>query len=226
MVEDWSLITLMALQDSWQIFLGFVPKIIGAVFIFVIGWLIAIGIAKLIAEILTRIGFDKLFEKSDWKEAFEKADLNVNPSDFIGAICKWILVIVFLLASVEILGLIQFTFFLKGIITWLPNLIVAVAIFVVAVVVADILEKILKASIKKIGVRYASFLGMAIKISIYVFAGLAILLQLGIAKSIINTLVMGIVGMISLAVGLSFGLGGKETAARILEDIREKISDR
>ena len=104
---------------------------------------------------------------------------------------------------------------------WGPN-----PIFVVAVILADILEKIVRAGVRKIEIGYAEFLGAAVRWAIYVFAGLAILLQLGVTPTIINTLVIGFVGMITLALGLAFGLGGKEAAAKLIEKIGEKISER
>lgn len=226
MVQDWGLVTLQALQNAWQSFLSFVPILIGAIIVFVIGWFISVGVGKLIAEILTRIKFNKIFEKAGWKEALAKAELKVNPSEFIGAICKWILIIVFLLAAVEILGFVQFAIFLKSVLSWLPNLIVAVAIFVVAVILADILEKIVRATVKKIEIRYVEFLGAVVKWAIYVFAALAILIQLGVTPTIINTLVVGFVGMIALAFGLAFGLGGKDAAAKLIEDLKEKVSEK
>jgi len=223
-IQNWSIITLQALQNVWQVFLNFIPNLIGAIIIFVIGWFISIGIGKLVAEVLNRLKFNKIFERTNWKEALEKAEIKVNPSEFVGAICKWIFVIVFLLASVEILGFVQFAAFLRSVISWLPNLLVAVAIFVVAVILADILEKIVKASVKKIEIGYTDFLGTLIRWAIYIFATLAILLQLGITPTIINTLVIGFVGMIALAFGLAFGLGGKDVAARLIQDLLEKIS--
>jgi len=225
-VQDWSIITLEALQGAWTGFLLFLPRLIGALVVLIIGWFLAVGLGKLISEILKQLRFNKIFDRAGWKEALQKADLKVDPSEFIGAICKWILVIVFLLASVEILGFVQFAAFLKSVVTWLPNLIVASAIFVATVIITDILEKVLKASVRKMGVGYAGFLGVTIRWSIYIFAGLAILLQLGVTPTIIDTLIKGVVGMITLAFGLSFGLGGKEAAAKFIEDIKEKISER
>ena len=226
MIADWSSITLLALQDAWQGFLTFIPVLLGAIIVFVIGWIISIGVGKVISEILSRLKFNKLFERTGWSEALTKAELKVTPSNFIGAICKWILVVVFLLASVEILGFVQFADFLRSVIVWLPNLVVAIAIFVVAIIIADILEKITKAAVKRIEIKYAEFLGMVVRWSVYIFAGLAVLLQLGVTPSIINTLVIGLVGTIALALGLSFGLGGKDAAARLIEEIRTKISER
>ncbi len=225
-VQDWSIITLEALQGAWRGFLMFLPRLIGAIVVLVIGWFLAVGLGKLIAEILRQLKFNRIFERAGWKEALQKAELKVNPSEFIGAICKWILIIVFLLASVEILGFVQFAAFLKGIVAWLPNLIVAAAIFVVTVILTDILEKVFKASVKKMGVDYAGFLGVSIRWAIYIFATLAILLQLGVTPTIIDTLIKGFVGMITLSFGLAFGLGGKDAASQFIGEIKAKISEK
>jgi len=225
MIQDWTTITIQALQNTWQGFLNFIPNLIGAIIIFIIGYFIALGIGKLVAGILIRLKFNKIFERIGWREALEKAELKVNPSEFVGAIFKWILVIVFLLVSVEILGFVQFAAVLNKLISWLPNLIVAILIFVVAVIVADILDKIIRASVQKIGVKYVGALGGMIRWAIYIFAGLAILVQLGVAQSLINTLITAVFGMIALAFGLAFGFGGKDAAAKIIEDLRRKISE-
>jgi hypothetical protein len=226
MVQNWATITLEALQGAWQGFLLFLPRLIGAFIVFIAGWLIALLIGKLITEILKKLKLDRFFERTGWKEALEKAEIKVTASQFIGEIFKWILVIVFLLAAVEILGLTQFAEFLKRIVLWLPNLIVAVAIFVVAIIVADILEKIIRASVKKMELGYGGFFGTLVKGAIYVFAVLAILLQLGVTPQIVNALIFGLIGTISLALGLAFGLGGKDAAAKFIEEIRKKLSEK
>jgi hypothetical protein len=204
MVQNWATITLEALQGAWQGFLLFLPRLIGAFIVFIAGWLIALLIGKLITEILKKLKLDRFFERTGWKEALEKAEIKVTASQFIGEIFKWILVIVFLFIAVEILGLTQFAEFLKRIVLWLPNLIVAVAIFVVAIIVADILEKIIRASVKKMELGYGGFFGTLVKGAIYVFAVLAILLQLGVTPQIVNALIFGLIGTISLALGLAF----------------------
>jgi len=226
MVQDWSFITFSTLQSMWERFLVFIPAFLAAVIIFIIGWFIAIAIGKIIAQILSRLKFDNLFGKTGWKEALAKAEFKVSPSEFIGAIFKWILVIIFLMISADILGLTAFVVMLQKIIGWLPDLIISVTILVVAIIVADILEKIIKASVKKIEVKHVAALGTAVRWAIYIFAVFAVLLQLGVATTIINTLVIGFIFMISLAFGLAFGLGGKEAAAKFIEDFKEKISEK
>ena len=224
MNQDWYLITYESLLDLWRGFLKFIPSLLAAIIVFVIGWLIAEAISKIISRILKVLKLDQVFERANWREALEAAEIQVNISEFIGGICKWILVIVFLSIAVEILGLVQFAAILNKLISWLPNVIIAVAIFVVAVIVADILDRLIRASVKKIGVKYSGLLGVIVRWAIYIFAGLAILFQLGVAQTVIQSIIIGFVGMIALAMGLAFGLGGKDAAAKLIEDLTGKIS--
>jgi len=224
-VQSWSSITVNALQNLWEGFIDFIPELIGALIVLIIGWLIASWIGKLVAEILKRLRIDRIFEKSKWDEALEKAEFKMKMSEFIGGIIKWILVIVFLMATVEILNLKAFSNFLGSIVAWLPNLVVAAAIFVVAVILSDFIEKLMKAIVSKMDVGYTKVLGSIIRWAIWIFAILAILSQLGVAEVIINTLVQGFVGLIVISSAIAFGLGGKDVAKEILQGLRNKMKE-
>jgi len=224
-IQNWIVITLDSLQQLWQSFLLFTPRIIGALIVIIIGWFVAMLIGKIVAEILRRIKFDTLFEKGVWKQALTKAEWKIDPSGFIGAIVKWVLFIVFLKAAVEILGLLQFAIFMGDIVKWLPNLVVAAAIFVVAVIVSDYLPKIIRAGAEGVKIRYSNIIETIVKWAIWIFAILAILIQLGIAEELFMTLFTGFVAFLVIAGGLAFGLGGKDTAADILEDLRKKLKE-
>lgn len=223
MIIDWYTVTVQALQDLWQKFLLLSPRVIGAIIIFLIGWFIALGIGKLVTEILKRVKFNTIFEKGSWKSALDKAEIKIDASGFIGTIVKWILVIVFLLAAVEILGLPQFAGFLNMVLGYLPNVVVAALIFVVAVVIADILEKIVRAAVEGAKFGYGQVAGAIIKWSIWIFAILAVLIQLGIGKQLFLTLFQGFVALMVIAGGIAFGLGGKDVAAEILKKMKDKL---
>ncbi len=225
MVLDWYSVTVQALQNLWQGFIGFIPVLIGAIIVFVIGWFISIGVGKLITEILKKLKFNQLFEKEGWKTALSRAEIKVDAAAFIGAIIKWVLAIVFLLAAVEILGFNQFAGFLRSVIEYLPNVIVAALIFVVTVILVDIVEKVVRAAVESIKVGYGQMVSAVIKWSIWIFAILAILYQLGVARPFMETLFTGLVAMMVLALGISFGLGGKEVAGEMLQDLKRKLKE-
>lgn len=226
MVSSWAVVTRDALLNLWQAFLNYIPMVFGAILVLVIGWFVATIIGKLIAEILKRIKFDQIFEKGGWKAALSKAEIKVDPSGFIGAIIKWILIIVFLMAAIQILGIDQLADFLKGILGYLPNVIAAAAIFVVTVILVDIVEKVVRTAVESFKVGYGQVVSVVVKWSLWVFAILAILTQLKFEAAdwimgLINTAFMGLVAMIALA----FGLGGKEVAAEILQELKKKLKE-
>lgn len=223
MIFDWVNITRDALSDLFFGFVNFVPVLFGALVVFIIGWFISVGVGKLVADVLKKVRFNQVFERGNWKEALAKADIKVDPAGFVGAIFKWVFVIVFLLAAVDILGLTAFAVFLQGILDYLPNVIVAALIFVVAVVIADIVEKVLRAAVESTQVGYGHLVSIIVKWSIWVFAIIAILIQLQVAVFLLQTLFTGLVAMLAIAGGLAFGMGGRDTAGEILEDVKRKL---
>jgi len=223
MITDWYSVTIEALQGLWQGFLNFIPSLIGAIVVFVIGWFISIGIGKLVAEILKKLRFNRIFEKGAWKEALEKAEFKVDAAGFVGAIVKWVLVIVFLMAAVEILGLDEFAGFLNSVLGYLPNVVVAAFIFVAAVIIADLLEKVVRATVESIRVGYGHLVGVIVKWSIWIFAILAILMQLKVAPDLVLTIFTGFIAVLVISAGIAFGLGGKEVAGEIVGNLYKKL---
>ena len=223
--QDWSVVTVQALQDLWAGFLNFIPKLIGSMIIFIVGWFLAIWIGKLVAEVLRRIKFDSLFLKTKWEEAMGKADVKMRMSSFMGVITKWILVIVFLSVAVEILGLSQFSGFIREIVAWLPNVVVAAAIFVAAVIISDLAEKLVRTIVQKMNVGYAGMAGAIVRWAIWIFAAFAILGQLDVATEITQILMAGIVALVVISTSIAFGIGGKDLAKDLLEGARRKMKD-
>ena len=223
MPQDWLYVTIAALQDLWLGFLYFIPNLIGALAVFVIGWFASSWLGWLVSKVLNLVKLNQLFSRGRWDEALEKAGIKADVAGFIGQICRWILVLVFLSAAVEILGLTRFAILFSQIVAWLPNIIVVVLIMVVAVILADILEKIAVAPIAKAKIRTAQAVAIVVRWSVYIFSLLAILMQLNIASPLVQTLFTGFIALIVIGGGLAFGLGGKDLAKQILEDLYQKM---
>jgi len=221
-MTDW-ISNFQGLQDFWQGFVIFLPKLILALIVFLIGWIFAAGIGRIIQEILKKLQLDKLTQMKKWGKSFEKADFDFAPSEFIGGLCKWILMIVVLSISVEMLGLNQFSIFLNRVVIWLPNLLVAILIFVAIAIISSFTEKLVRASVHGTRVGYEKLAGAITKWAIWIFGIAAILIQLGIASNLIMVIFQGFIYLLTIAGGLAFGLGGKEVAADILKDLRDKF---
>lgn len=220
---NWLDILTSSFQASWVGVIGFVPNIIGAIIVFIIGWIIAVGLGKLVKQVVDAIKVDQLLEKMGVKEVLEKANLRLDSGAFVGALVRWFLIIVFLLAVTEILRLPEVTGFLRDVLLYIPNIIIAVVIMLAAVLLANVLHRIVKATVSAAGLASADFLATLTRWAIFVFAFLAALIQLGIAPALINTLITGLIAMLAIAGGLAFGLGGKDYASQLIEKVRRDI---
>ena len=157
-------------------------------------------------------------------EVLKRAGFNLDSGRFVGDLVEWFVIIVFLVASLDVLGLTQVNNFLQQVVLlYLPQVIVAVLILLIAVMIAAAMQRVVVGSAMAAGVRSANFLGAVTKWAIWIFAVLMALFQLGIAAPFVQTLFTGVVVAISLALGLSFGLGGQQAAAGFIEKVREEI---
>jgi len=199
------------------------PAIFWAILVFFIGWFISKWIGQIAAAFLGKIRLNQVLKRMGLEEALTKIDVRLNAPKFFGEIVKWFFVILFLMAASEILGLTQFSQFLEKAIGYYPNIFIAALIFVVAVFLADFSQKIVVGTLEKEKITYSRFLGRAIRWAIWLFAILAILYQLQITPSLILAILIGMVATISIALGIAFGLGGKDLAAKILKELEEKF---
>lgn len=222
-VLSWAEETTNSLIEIWQGFVEFIPALLGAIVVFLIGWIISVALGKLVAEILKRIQFNKIFETGEWKRAMQRADIKVDASAFIGAIIKWVLLVVFLIVAIKVLGFKDLEGFFNEVLAYLPNVVVAAFMFVVAVIIADIVEKVVRVAVEGAKMGYGAVVGAIVKWSVWIFAIFAILLQLGIARALVTTMIQGLVALIVIAGGIAFGLGGKDLAAEVLRDLKTKL---
>jgi len=199
------------------------PAIFWAILVFFIGWFISKWIGQIAAAFLSKIRLNQVLKRMGLEEALTKIDTHLNAPKFFGEIVRWFFVILFLMAASEILGLTQFSQFLEKAIGYYPNIFIAALIFVVAVFLADFSQKIVVGTLEKEKITYSRFLGRAIRWAIWLFAILAILYQLQITPSLILAILIGMVATISIALGIAFGLGGKDLAAKILKELEEKF---
>ena len=224
-VQSWTEVVTASLQTLWSGFIGFLPSLLGAVIVFIIGWLIAVVLSKLVAQIIRVLRIDQILGKIGLKRSLDRANLKLDTGKFIGELVKWFFIIVFLMAATDILNLPQVTDFLKQIILYIPHLIVAVLILLAAVLIANFLQKLVKASVEAAGLRGSNFLGTVTKWAVLVFGILAALLQLGIVPALIQTIFTGFVAALAIGVGLAFGLGGKDLAGQILSKLKRDVSE-
>ena len=226
-IQTWSDILFSSFQSIWSGVLLFLPRFLLALIVFIIGWIVAVTLGRLVSQIVAFFKVDKVLQKTGIEEPLARGGLRLNSGAFVGGLVRWFFLIVFLMASIDILGLDQVNIFLREVVLlYLPNVIVAALILLVGALLADALQRVVASSAKAAKITSAHFLAGISKWSIWIFAILAALYQLGIAGAFVQTLFTGFIAMVALAGGLAFGLGGKEAAARTIEKLRRDISEK
>jgi hypothetical protein len=224
---SWSQVFNDSLLQLWFGFVQFTPKLIVAIVFFIIGWMLGSVISKAFVQVFAALKIDKLFASIGTDNLLRKAGMNLNTGYFVGQVAKWFVVIVFLLPSLNLVGLDYIASFLKDdVLGFLPRVVIAAFILIIATMVSEATSKLVIASTKAMSLHSANLLGAIAKYAVWVFALIIAFGQLGIAETYMNTLFAGIIGMLALGGALAFGLGGKEAAARFLAKLSEEASHR
>lgn len=194
-----------------------------AAVVFFIGWVVAELAGNLSRRLINLLKVDQLLAVLGIKQVFKHSGINLHIANTVGVIVKWLIIGVFLVAITDIFGLRQVADFLTKVTDYLPNVIAAAVILIIGLVVANALGEVAVKFAKVYNFAAPQLVGALARWSILVFSFLAILVQLKIAASLVQTLFTGIVAALALAFGLAFGLGGKELASRILNRLIREL---
>ncbi|HAS84640.1 MAG TPA: hypothetical protein DCS23_01000 [Candidatus Yonathbacteria bacterium] len=226
-ISDWGVQLSSAFTGIGVQVLQFLPKLLLAIIIFIAGWVVGSVLSEVVSKIIKAIKIDSILESAGARGLLDKAGFNLNTGAFLGGLVKWFIIIVFLVTALDILKLEAVTAFLTNVVLgYIPQVIVATLILVVAAVLADLSQKVLSGGARALDSKHAGMVGGVARWSIWIVAILAALNQLGIAGPMMQTLFTGLVAMLAIAGGLAFGLGGKEAAANYIEKLRGDISNR
>lgn len=225
-IQTWAQVLQQSFYNLLTGVVAFIPNLLFAIVILLIGWFLASWLGWVISEALKALKVDHALRSAGFDSVVSRAGYKLDSGAFLGALVKWFVILIFLIASLQILNLGQVTFFLQQIVVgFLPNVIIAVLILLVAAVIAEVAQGVVTGSARAAGITAAGFAGTMARWAIWLFAILAALSQLQIAQGILQTLFTGVVVALALAFGLSFGLGGQDSAAKFLEKTREEMKN-
>src|SRR3989344_2130113 len=208
----------------WNGFAEFVPKLLAAIVIFLIGWAIANLLGKVVMHIVQSVKLDSLLRSARVEEILARGGFKLDSGAFLGGLVRGFLIVVVLVASLVVLCLNQVNVFLQGVLAYLPKVIAAVLIMLAAVLIAEFLARVVSGAAQAVAVKSSNFLGTATRWVIWIFAVLAALDQLNIATAFANILFTGVVVAFSIAAGLAFGLGGQDAAGKFIEKLKGEIA--
>jgi hypothetical protein len=213
----------MSLRDLYLRFINFLPNFLVAVIILVVGWVVAVFVAKIIKQILHTIKLDEIGDKLGLDEVSARTGMKMTVSGTVAWLVKWFLLIAVFLAAAEILGLTQISAFLNQVLLYIPNVIAGAAILLVGTMMARFLANLVRHSVQAAGLASADLLAAVTQWAVMIFTVLATLSQLQVAKPFVDTLFTGIIAMLAIAGGLAFGLGGRDHATKVLNKIEKDI---
>lgn len=225
-LNTWSDIFSLSFTNLWLGVSVFIPKLLVAIVIVLVGWGLGVLFGRVVSQIIKAIKIDEALRRAGVENFLNKGGLNLDSGKFLGGLVRWFIYLVFLVGALDVLKLTQVTEFLKQILNYLPQVIVAVLILIAAGLIADVMKKIVLSSAMGAEISSAGLLATVTKWVIWVFAILVALSQLGIAAGFIQTIFTGLVVALSLGLGLSFGLGGQEAASKVLDKVSKEISSR
>lgn len=224
LIQTWGQVFQVSLLNLWYGFIGTFPKIVFVIVLFIIGWIVAKTIAKLVTAGIDALKIDSLFKSAGTEEILARAGWKLHIGAFVGWIIKWLILLGFLVTSADLLGLSGVTMFLSAIWFYIPQVLLAALILVAGTILADFVRKVITGSAAMAQVRASKMVGTIAYYAIWVLSIVTALDKLGILGYFGQVLFTGVVVMLAVAFGLAFGLGGKEAAARFINRAADDLS--
>lgn len=215
---NWTNSLWLGLTAGLQRFMVGIPTVLGALLILLIGWIISGIVGRLCTTLFRTLHVDSLAERIKVNDFLQKAGTRLKASQILGLALKWVTFLVFITMATNQLGLPQVTEIVNRMLAYIPNILVAMLVLGLGAFLAQLVSGVVRGAAAEAGLSNSELLAKLASGAVMVFAIIAAVNQLGIAPVVVNTLYIGLVAAISLALGLAFGLGGRDTAARLTEE--------
>lgn len=205
---------------------NFLPTLVGALIVLIVGWFIAKLLQKVVTQVLKIARLDVLSEKAGIASILAKGEIKYTLAELIGVIIYWLLILVVVIATLDALNLKVAAELLDRVVLYVPNVIAAIFILVLGMFFAALLGAVVRTTASNAGISYAKNLGQITQVSIVVFAVLITLGQLGVRTLILDQAILVLLASLGLGLALAFGLGSKEIAGRIMSELVDKWKKR
>jgi Conserved TM helix len=223
--QSWGDAMMGSVSQGLAVFMAAIPKLIGFAIILVIGWFLASLIGRGIAALLRTVRFNELAQRSGFADFVTSMGVQTDSSGFIALLSKGFIRLLALVVAFDALGLPAVSDVMRQALLWLPNLVVGLVILVLGGLAANAVAGVVRGATDRAGLGEPATMAAIAKATVWAFAIVVAVNQIGIAQTLINTLFVALVGGAALAFGLAFGLGGREAAAELISDWRQKTRD-
>ncbi len=216
-ITDWGVAIYTSLTTALALAFAFIPKLIGFLIILLVGWIVASALSKALTWLLKKVGFERMATRVGLTRLEQQMGVSLNTAEILGKVLYWFVFLIFLVSAVDALGLTTVSNILTQVIAYIPNVFVAILVLFLGTLVATFMADIVRGATSSARIGNPGVFATIARYAILGFAGLVALEQLQIAPALLNILFTAIVGAAALAFGLAFGLGGRDTAARLLD---------
>ena len=221
-VIEWENLIADPVRQMLARILGYLPILLGALVILIVGWIVARAIRRILDWLLKTIRFDALADKAGISAILRKGDLKISAREVVSSLVYWLIMIMVLVMTVDALGLPKASDVLASLFAYVPKVIAALLVLVVAMFLASFVSGIVRTAAGNANLPKPEIFAGISRWAIIIFAVTISLEQLGIAPLLVTATFNIILGGVCLALALAFGLGGKDAAAKYLEELRKK----
>jgi hypothetical protein len=223
-VIEWNNLIVEPVRQMLTRIMAYLPVLLGALIILIVGWIVAKAIRRLVDWLLKTVRFDALADKAGISEILSKGNMDVSAREVVSSIVYWLIIIMVLVMTVDALGLPKSSDILESLFAYVPKVIAALLVLIVAMFLANFVSGIVRTAAGNANLPKPQILAGISRWAIIIFAVTISLEQLGIAPLLVTATFNIILGGICLALALAFGLGGKDAAAKYIEELRKKRS--
>jgi len=223
-VIEWENLIVEPVRAMLTKIMAYLPVLLGALVILIVGWIVAKIIRSIVNGVLKVVRFDALADKAGISKVLQKGDLKITARQVISSLVYWLIIIMVLVMTANALGLPKASDILSNLFAYVPKVIAALLVLVVAMFLASFVSGIVRIAAGNAKLPKPELLAGISRWAIIIFAVTIALTQLGIAPLLVTATFNIILGGIVLALALAFGLGGKDAAARYLEELKQKRS--
>jgi hypothetical protein len=221
---DWGNLIVEPVREMLAKIMAYLPLLLGALLILIVGWIIARIIRSMVNGVLKVARFDALADKAGISEVLRKGDIKTTAREVVSSLVYWLIIIMVLVMAANALGLPKASDILSSLFAYVPKVIAALLVLVVAMFLANLVSGIVQIAAANAHLPKPDLLAKISRWAIIIFAVTISLAQLGIAALLVTTTFNIILGGIVLALALAFGLGGKDAAAKYLEELKQERS--
>ncbi|MBU1853049.1 MAG: hypothetical protein KJ957_03275 [Candidatus Omnitrophica bacterium] len=220
---DWNSIVMLPVKEILTRVAGFLPVLLGVLVILIVGWIIAGILKSVVVKVLKLIQLDTASEKAGLGDVLRRGGIRQTLSELIGVLIYWLIMLLVFMTALNALGMTVAASLLDKVILYIPNVIAAIFILALGIFFSSMVGTIVRTASSNAGISQAKFLGQLTQIVIMVFAVVITLEQLNIASSILNLAINIILASMGLALAIAVGLGSKDIAGKVMQDLINKI---